>query len=57
MDKNKLWIILIIGYSIDIGTLIVTKVISINIGAGLSSMGFILLVGLRKKIVGNDKKE
>ena len=57
MDKNKLWIILIIGYSIVIGTLIVTKVISINIGAGLSSMGFILLVGLRKKIVGNDKKE
>jgi len=47
MDKNILWGILIIGWSIIIGILILTKVVSSNIGAGLSMMGIFILIGFR----------
>jgi len=55
MDKNLLWGILIIGWSILIGILILTKVVSINVGAGVSMMGIFILIGLRKKLTGKEE--
>ena len=55
MDKKTLWGIVIIGYSILIGILILTRVIEGGIGGGLFMGGFIILLGLRKKWVGKEE--
>ena len=48
MDKKNIWGIIIIGYSIIIGILILTKVLEGTIGGGIFFGGLIILIGIRK---------